>query len=117
LEWKVNFDFTNILEDIEIISQYKLWCNEINKCFSGLNTFEIDWIIAKYGKEYILEVNGSSHGLLPEHFDGYLSQMRDLILIKLNKKLNQMKIKCFKRVKKTLKLSIFRTKLNQFSLI
>ncbi|KAH0792878.1 Synapsin, ATP binding domain containing protein [Histomonas meleagridis] len=53
-----------------------------------METFSIDTIIGKDGKEYILETNGSAQGFTPEHKDEALAKLRDLILSKFQKKEN-----------------------------
>lgn len=46
-------------------------------------TFAVDAIVDKEGNEYILEVNGSSQGFIPEHQEGDLIHMRDLCIRKM----------------------------------
>jgi hypothetical protein len=81
--WKVNMGFTNIREDMEMTPLYKTWCNEVRGAFGGLDIFAIDGIVAKEGRQYILEVNGSTCGLPPEHIDDYMVHMRELVRTRL----------------------------------
>jgi hypothetical protein len=83
LDWKVNMAGSQLREDMEMTPMYKLWCDEIRNAFGGLDMFAIDAIIAEDGKQYILEVNGSTMGLPPEHMDEYLVHMRDLVATRL----------------------------------
>ena len=45
--------------------------------------FDIDAIVDKNGKEYILEVNGSTQGFSPEHGQQDLEHLRDLVVRKM----------------------------------
>ncbi|KAH0788823.1 Synapsin, ATP binding domain containing protein [Histomonas meleagridis] len=82
-EWKVNYGVTNEREDIEMTPKYKMWVDAIKNTFPDMDTFCIDSIIDKEGKEYILEVNGSAQGFAPEHNDEELAKMRELVMRKL----------------------------------
>ncbi|KAH0788531.1 Synapsin, ATP binding domain containing protein [Histomonas meleagridis] len=84
--WKVNHGMPNVREDIEVTPKYRMWVEEIRKEFPDMETFSIDTIIGKDGKEYILETNGSAQGFTPEHKDEALAKLRDLILSKFQKK-------------------------------
>ncbi|KAH0787502.1 Synapsin, ATP binding domain containing protein [Histomonas meleagridis] len=84
MEWKVNYGMSNEREDIDMTPKYKMWIDEIRKAFPDMETFCIDSIVAEDGKEYILEVNGSAHGLAPEHNEEELIKMRELVMSKLN---------------------------------
>ncbi|OHS93951.1 synapsin IIa [Tritrichomonas foetus] len=94
--WKVNFGMPCIMEDMDIQPQHKRWVDLIRKEYPDLEIFAIDAIVDKDGKEYILEVNGSPIGLMPEHEKEELEKMRDLILLKVNEmaeeKENQSKV-------------------------
>ena len=83
-DWKVNYGNPNEREDLDMTPKYKMWIDEIRKEIPGMDTFCIDTIVDKNGKEYILEVNGSSHGLAPEHRQEELIKMRELVMMKLN---------------------------------
>ena len=52
-------------------------------------TFGIDALVDKDGKEYILEVNGSSQGFAPEHGKQDLEHLRDLVIRKMEVILEQ----------------------------
>ena len=54
-----------------------------NKTYPDMLTFDIDALVDKKGKEYILEVNGSSQGFAPEHGNQDLEHMRDLVVRKM----------------------------------
>jgi hypothetical protein len=79
--WKVNMDCSQIREDMDINSLYKLWCDEVHRTF-GLDIFAIDGIVDKDGRQFILEVNGTI-GLCPEHEEQCHIHMSNLIASKL----------------------------------
>ena len=63
-------------------------------------TFDIDAIVDKKGKEYILEVNGSSQGFAPEHGKQDLEHLRDLVIRKMEIILNKDLLKSDNEAKK-----------------
>jgi glutathione synthase/RimK-type ligase-like ATP-grasp enzyme len=62
--WKTNTG-TSVVEPIELKPEYKLWADEAAKMFGGVDILAVDAIHTTDGKEYILEVNDSSIGLMP----------------------------------------------------
>ena len=83
LNWKVNFGMSSIREDCEMKPQWKKWIDLIYKTYPDMLTFDIDALVDKNGKEYILEVNGSSQGFAPEHGKQDLEHLRDLVVRKM----------------------------------
>ena len=83
MSWKVNYGMTNIREDTEMTPRYKYWADLIHETYPEMMTFAIDAIVDQEGNEYILEVNGSSQGFIPEHQEGDLIHMRDLCIRKI----------------------------------
>ena len=83
MNWKVNFGMTNIREDCEMKPNWKKWIDLIYENYPDLLIFDIDALVDKNGKEYILEVNGSTQGLTPEHGEQDLEHMRDLVVRKI----------------------------------
>lgn len=83
MSWKVNYGMTNFREDTEMTPRYKYWADLIHETYPKMMTFAIDAIVDKEGNEYILEVNGSSQGFIPEHQEGDLIHMRDLCIRKI----------------------------------
>ena len=83
LNWKVNYGMSNIREDCEMKPQWKKWIDLIYKTYPDMLTFDIDALVDKNGKEYILEVNGSSQGFAPEHGKQDLEHLRDLVVRKM----------------------------------
>jgi hypothetical protein len=68
------------VEEVELTEQYRMWAIEAGKMFGGLDICTVDAIHTKDGKEYILEVNGTSSGLLPSLADVDNRLIRDVVL-------------------------------------
>ncbi|KAH0794310.1 Synapsin, ATP binding domain containing protein [Histomonas meleagridis] len=81
-QWKVNFG-PCIIEDIDMTPRWKKWVDLIFESYPDMETFAIDAIVDKEGKEYILEVNGSSHGLVPDHFEEDTNHLKDLVVSRI----------------------------------
>jgi glutathione synthase/RimK-type ligase-like ATP-grasp enzyme len=64
--------------------RYKMWADEVSKCFGGLDIFAIDVLKTQDGKEYILEINDTACGLMWEHEQEDCGRIRDLVLAKMN---------------------------------
>ena len=103
LNWKVNFGMTNIREDCEMKPEWKKWIDLIYKTYPDMLTFDIDALVDKNGKEYILEVNGSSQGFAPEHGNQDLEHLRDLVIRKMEIILNKDLLKSDNEAKKLFK--------------
>jgi len=64
--------------------EYKFWADEAAKLFGGLDIVSVDAIHnSKDGKEYIMEINGTSSGLMPECTEQDNIHIRDVVLKKL----------------------------------
>ena len=83
LNWKVNYGMSNVREDCEMKPEWKKWIDLIYENYPDMLTFDIDALVDKNGKEYILEVNGSSQGFCPEHGRQDLEHLRDLVVRKM----------------------------------
>ena len=88
--WKTNTG-CSIINEIELNDRYKLWVDEASKMFGGLDICTVD-VIHEEGtsKEYILEVNGTSSGLLPDHAKEDNGHIRDVVLKRMNEELVQL---------------------------
>lgn len=64
--------------------RYKLLVGTIKYEYKYMDTFAIDAIVDINGKEFILEVNGSSHGIASDHCIEELEQLRNLFILRLN---------------------------------
>ena len=74
---------SNVREDCEMKPNWKKWIDLIYQNFPDMLIFDIDALVDKNGKEYILEVNGSCQGFSPEHGEQDLEHLRDLVLRKM----------------------------------
>ena len=74
---------SNIREECEMKPEWKKWIDLIYENYPDMLTFDIDALVDKNGKEYILEVNGSSQGFAPEHGKQDLEHLRDLVVRKM----------------------------------
>ncbi|KAK8842389.1 Asparaginyl-tRNA synthetase, cytoplasmic (Asparagine--tRNA ligase) (AsnRS) [Tritrichomonas musculus] len=89
--WKVNFGSPNIRENVEMNQTYKMWVDEVRKAIPGMDCFAIDAIVDKEGNHFILEVNGSSQGFVPEQQEECLEQLKKLVISKVDDIVNKKK--------------------------
>ena len=83
MNWKVNFGMANERVEIKMEPRWKKWIDLVYEAYPDMLTFDIDAIVDKNGKEYILEINGSAQGFSPEHGEQDLEHMRQLCIWKL----------------------------------
>lgn len=85
--WKTNTG-TSICEEVEVTPLYREWLDAASQMFGGLDICTVDAIHDREsGKEYILEVNGTSSGLAPDNAEVDNRQIKDLTLAKMNAEL------------------------------
>jgi len=77
--WKTNTG-TSMVEVIPLTPQHKLWVEESAKMFGGLDILAVDAIHRSDGREFILEVNDTSIGLLPEFEEEDHITIKNLVL-------------------------------------
>ncbi|KAL7480413.1 hypothetical protein ACHAW6_006109 [Cyclotella cf. meneghiniana] len=83
-EWKTNTG-TSFMEEVPVEARWETWANEAASMFGGLEILTVDAIVDEStGKEYILEVNGTSSGLHPDCAEDDNSRIRDLVVDRLN---------------------------------
>ena len=70
-------------EDTEMNPRWKRWVDLIYQTYPDMLSFDIDALVDKQGKEYILEVNGSAQGFAPEHGSEDLIHFKELVIRKL----------------------------------
>lgn len=83
INWKVNFGMMAEREDTEMNPRWKRWVDLIYQTYPDMLSFDIDALVDKQGKEYILEVNGSAQGFAPEHGSEDLIHFKELVIRKL----------------------------------
>jgi len=82
--WKTNTGSAH-LEHLELTPKYKRWADEAAEMFGGLDILTVDAIHeSSTGREYILEVNGTSSGLAPDVAAEDNLHIRDLVVEKMN---------------------------------
>lgn len=82
--WKTNTG-SSVMEEVEISERWKKWVDAASEMFGGLEILAVDAIVEEgTGKEYILEVNGTSIGLHPDcaHEDNW--HIRELVLERMS---------------------------------
>jgi glutathione synthase/RimK-type ligase-like ATP-grasp enzyme len=83
-EWKTNTG-TSILDMVECEDRWRLWADAAAEMFGGLDILTVDAMVEQgTGKEYILEVNGTSSGLAPDYAEEDNKHIRDLVLDRMN---------------------------------
>jgi len=63
--WKTNVG-QSILEEVPVQEKHKGWIDQVSQMFGGLALCSLEAVVAKDGKEYIIEVNDCAMGLLGE---------------------------------------------------
>jgi len=82
-EWKTNTG-TSMVTPLPLTDQYKMWADEASKLFGGLDILSVDAIHTTTGEEFILEVNGSSSGFMPDTQPEDNSHVRELVLTRIS---------------------------------
>jgi glutathione synthase/RimK-type ligase-like ATP-grasp enzyme len=87
--WKTNTG-TSLLEHVEVTPTHRRWAEAAATMFGGLDILTVDAIHdSKTGKEFILEVNGTSSGLSPDFADEDNERIRDLAVAALGEVLSR----------------------------
>ncbi|XP_023330999.1 synapsin [Eurytemora carolleeae] len=87
-QWKTNLG-QSILEEIPISDRYKKWIDAVSEIFGGLDICSLEAVVAKDGKEYIIEVNDSAAGLLGDSQEEDRRHIADIVFNKMESECKQ----------------------------
>merc|ERR1712217_780802 len=83
-EWKTNTG-TSMMEAVECSERWRVWADAAAEIFGGLDILTVDAIVEEgTGKEFILEINGTSSGLHPDYAEEDNQHIKELVLEKMN---------------------------------
>lgn len=83
-EWKTNTG-TSHMEQLQMTPRWQRWADSAAELFGGLDILTVDAIVEEgTGKEYILEVNGTSSGLCPECEGEDNEHIKNVVLARMN---------------------------------
>jgi glutathione synthase/RimK-type ligase-like ATP-grasp enzyme len=83
-EWKTNTG-TSVMEEVDCSERWRAWADASAEMFGGLDILTVDAIVEEgTGKEFILEVNGTSSGLHPERAAEDNAYIAELLLERMN---------------------------------
>ncbi len=77
--WKTNIG-QSILEEIPVADRYRTWIDTVSDIFGGLEVCSLEAMVAKDGKEYIIEVNDSATPLLGESQEEDRRNIAEIVL-------------------------------------
>jgi len=77
--WKTNVG-QSILEEVPVQDKYKLWIDQVSEIFGGLAICSLEAVVAKDGREVIIEVNDCALGLMGESQEEDRRLIADLVL-------------------------------------
>ena len=81
--WKSQFGGAALFE-IELTDEYKFWADECSTLFGGMDILAVDAIHGKNGKNYIIELNGTAIGIIPEKWKEDTQTIVNMCIDKMN---------------------------------
>jgi len=84
--WKTNLE-QSVLEEVPVQDKYKKWIDQVSQLFGGLDICSLEAVVAKDGKEYIIEVNDCAMGLLGDTQEEDRKMIAEMVL-------KEMEMKC-----------------------
>ncbi|XP_054274413.1 synapsin isoform X2 [Macrosteles quadrilineatus] len=76
--WKTNTG-SAMLEQIQMPDRYKMWLDEVAAMFGGLDICALEMIVARDGREFIIEVNDSALSLMGDTQEEDRRHIADLV--------------------------------------
>ena len=77
--WKTNVG-QSILEEVPIQDRHKIWIDAVSQMFGGLSICSLEALVAKDGRELIIEVNDCAMGLLGESQEEDRKRIAEVVL-------------------------------------
>lgn len=77
--WKTNIG-SSIVESAPVSDRHKLWIDESSELFGGLDICALEIVVAKDGREYIIELNDSALTLMGDTQDEDRRLIADIVL-------------------------------------
>jgi len=87
--WKTNVG-QSILEEVPVQDKYRIWIDQVSEMFGGLALCSLEALVAKDGREVIIEVNDCALSLMGESQEEDRRHMADLVLAMMEDKCGLM---------------------------
>ena len=81
--WKTNVG-QSILEEVDIQERHKVWIDAVSEMFGGLAICSLEALVAKDGREFIIEVNDCAMGLLGESQEEDRKKIAEVVMEKMS---------------------------------
>merc|ERR1712137_340871 len=81
--WKGNWGNVQFSEH-EMQDHYKIWAEKCAQIYGGLDIYGLDVLHLSDGSEYILEINDSACGLMWEHEQEDIKNIKELVIKRMN---------------------------------
>lgn len=83
--WKTNMG-QSILEEITVADRYKVWIDGLSEMFGGLDICSLEAVVARDGREFIIEVNDCATALMGESQEDDRKHIADLVIKSMEEK-------------------------------
>ena len=81
--WKTNVG-QSILEEVDIQERHKVWIDAVSEMFGGLAICSLEALVAKDGREFIIEANDCAMGLLGESQEEDRKKIAEVVMEKMS---------------------------------
>lgn len=72
-----------MLEQLAVTERHRLWIDNVSQLFGGLDICAIELLVAKDGREYIIELNDSALPLMGDSQEEDRRNIADLVTAKM----------------------------------